>query len=157
MRNFTLGDFDFALPPDLIAQHPAAQRSGSRLLEGTGAEPADRAFSDLPSLLEPGDLIVFNDTQVVKARLFGEKPTGGKLELLVERVTGPREVVARMKVSKKPPAGTVLAMDGGFTAKLEGRWPDDDGSLFRYTFDGDPNEIMERHGHVPLPPYNEHA
>jgi S-adenosylmethionine:tRNA ribosyltransferase-isomerase len=83
MRQHTLGDFDFALPPELIAQHPAAERSGSRLLDGTGADPADRKFRDLPSLLRSGDLMVFNDTQVVKARLFGEKPTGGKLELLV--------------------------------------------------------------------------
>jgi S-adenosylmethionine:tRNA ribosyltransferase-isomerase len=157
MRQYTLGDFDFALPPDLIAQHPAPQRSGSRLLDGTGAEPVDRVFRDLPSLLQPGDLVVFNDTQVVKARLFGEKPTGGKLELLVERVTGPREVVAHMKVSKKPPPGTVLAMDGGFAATLEGRWPDEDGALFRFTFSDDPYAIMERHGHVPLPPYIEHA
>ena len=108
MRHFTLGDFDFALPPELIAQHPAAERSGSRLLDGTGADPVDRVFRDLPSLLQPGDLLVFNDTQVVKARLFGEKPTGGKLELLVERVLLGREVVAHMKVSKKPPVGTVL-------------------------------------------------
>jgi len=157
MRQYTLGDFDFALPTDLIAQHPAPQRSASRLLDGTGAQAVDRIFRDLPSLLNPGDLIVFNDTQVVKARLFGEKPTGGRLELLVERVVGPREVVAHMKVSKKPPAGTVLQMDGGFTAQLEGRWPDDDGSLFRFTFGGDPYAIMEQHGHVPLPPYIAHA
>ena len=112
MRHFTLGDFDFALPPDLIAQHPAAERSGSRLLDGTGALPADRVFRELPGLLRAGDLLVFNDTQVVKARLFGEKPTGGKLELLVERVLGSQEVVAHMKVSKKPPVGTVLRMEG---------------------------------------------
>ena len=101
--------------------------------------------------------MVFNDTQVVKARLFGEKPTGGRLELLVERVTGPREVVAHMKVSKKPPPGTELAMDGGFTARLEGRWPDEHGALFRFTFSDEPYAVMERCGHVPLPPYIEHA
>jgi S-adenosylmethionine:tRNA ribosyltransferase-isomerase len=157
MRAFTLGDFDFALPPDLIAQHPAPERSGSRLLDGTGDSPVDRVFRDLPSLLQPGDLLVFNDTQVVKARLFGEKPTGGRLELLVERVTGPREVVAHMKVSKKPAPGTVLRMDGGFTATLEGRWPDEQGALFRFTFSDDPYALMERSGHVPLPPYIEHA
>jgi S-adenosylmethionine:tRNA ribosyltransferase-isomerase len=157
MRAFTLGDFDFALPPDLIAQHPAPERSGSRLLDATGDAPIDRVFRDLPSLLQPGDLLVFNDTQVVKARLFGEKPTGGRLELLVERVTGPREVVAHMKVSKKPPPGTVLRMDGGFTATLEGRWPDEQGALFRFTFSDDPYALMERNGHVPLPPYIEHA
>jgi S-adenosylmethionine:tRNA ribosyltransferase-isomerase len=157
MRHFTLGDFDFALPPDLIAQHPAAQRSDSRLLDGTADAPADRIFRELPSLLRRGDLLVFNDTQVIKARLFGQKPTGGKLELLVERVLGEREVVAHMKVSKKPPPGTALQMDGGFTATLLGRWPDDDGALFRFAFTSDPYEVMERHGHVPLPPYIEHA
>ena len=156
MRNFTLGDFDFALSPELIAQHPAAQRSASRLLDGTGAAAADRVFRDLPSLLQPGDLLVFNDTQVVKARLFGEKPTGGRLELLVERVLGANEAVAHMKVSKKPAVGTVLAMDGGFTATLLGRWPDVDGPLFRFRFSDDPYALMERHGHVPLPPYIEH-
>jgi S-adenosylmethionine:tRNA ribosyltransferase-isomerase len=157
MRNFTLGDFDFALPPDLIAQHPAAERSASRLLDGTGDRPVDRIFRELPALLAPGDLLVFNDTQVVKARLFGEKPTGGKLELLIERVIGDREVVAHMKVSKKPPVGTVLRMDGGFSARLDGRWPREDGALFRFTLSDDPYALMERHGHVPLPPYIEHA
>ena len=157
MRHFTVGDFDFALPPDLIAQHPAAQRSGSRLLDGSGAAPVDRIFRELPSLLQPGDLLVFNDTQVVKARLFGEKPTGGRLELLVERVLAGCEVVAHMKVSKKPPPGATLAMAGGFTATLLGRWPDAQGPLFRLRFSDDPYALMERHGHVPLPPYIEHG
>lgn len=157
MRQHTLGDFDFALPPELIAQHPAAERSGSRLLDGTGAAPVDRGFRELPGLLAPGDLLVFNDTQVVKARLFGEKPTGGKLELLVERVLAGREVVAHMKVSKKPPVGTTLPMVGGFTATLLGRYPDEDGPLFRFGFSGDPYTLMEQHGHVPLPPYITHA
>ena len=157
MRTFTLGDFDFALPPDLIAQHPAAERSGSRLLDGTGATPADRQFRDLPALLRAGDLMVFNDTQVVKARLFGEKPTGGKVELLIERVLQDHEVVAHMKVSKKPPIGTTLAMQGGFAATLKGRWPQDDGPLFRFALSADPYELMEEHGHVPLPPYIEHG
>ncbi|HEY0825329.1 MAG TPA: tRNA preQ1(34) S-adenosylmethionine ribosyltransferase-isomerase QueA [Ramlibacter sp.] len=157
MRHFTLGDFDFALPDELIAQHPAAERSGSRLLDGTGAMPVDRAFRELPGLLRAGDLLVFNDTQVVKARLFGEKPTGGKLELLVERVLGGHEVVAHMKVSKKPSVGTALRMDGGFTATLLGRWPREDGPLFRFAFSADPYALMEQHGHVPLPPYITHA
>ena len=157
MRHFTLGDFDFALPPELVAQHPAAQRSASRLLDGTSSPPADRVFRELPALLQPGDLLVFNDTQVVKARLFGEKPTGGRLELLVERVLAGHEVVAHMKVSKKPPVGTALAMEGGFTATLLGRWPQADGPLFRFRFSDDPYRVMERCGHVPLPPYIEHA
>lgn len=157
MRQFTLGDFDFALPPDLIAQHPAAERSGSRLLDGTGATPTDRAFRALPDLLQAGDLMVFNDTKVLKARLFGGKPTGGKLELLVERVLQDNQVVAHMKVSKKPLPGTVLEMDGGFTATLLGRWPDAQGALFHLAFSGEPHSLMEQHGHVPLPPYIEHA
>ena len=157
MRTFTLSDFDFALPAELIAQHPADERSASRLLDGTTPEPADRIFRALPSLLEPGDLLVFNDTRVVKARLFGQKPTGGKLELLIERVLGEREVVAHMKVSKKPSPGTVLNMHGGFTATLAGRWPGLDGPLFRFVLDADPYALMEQHGHVPLPPYIEHS
>ncbi|VTU16708.1 S-adenosylmethionine:tRNA ribosyltransferase-isomerase [Variovorax sp. PBL-H6] len=161
MRAFTLSDFDFKLPPELVAQHPATERSASRLLDGTGDPPADRIFKELPSLLRAGDLLVFNDTRVVKARLFGEKPTGGKLELLVERVLQGHEVVAHMKVSKKPPVGTVLAMAGGFEATLLGRWPDEHGALFRLRFDSptgeDPYALMARCGHVPLPPYIEHA
>jgi S-adenosylmethionine:tRNA ribosyltransferase-isomerase len=161
MRAFTLSDFDFDLPPELVAQHPAPERSASRLLDGTVEPPADRIFKALPSLLRAGDLLVFNDTRVVKARLFGEKPTGGKLELLVERVLQDHEVVAHMKVSKKPPVGTVLAMAGGFRATLLGRWPDEQGALFRLRFDSDAGEdpyaLMARCGHVPLPPYIAHA
>ncbi|KAF1046745.1 tRNA preQ1(34) S-adenosylmethionine ribosyltransferase-isomerase QueA [Xylophilus sp.] len=160
-RAFTVGDFDFDLPPELIAQHPAAERSASRLLDGRGDAPADRFFRDLPGLLRAGDLLVFNDTKVVHARLFGDKPTGGRLELLVERVLLGNEVAAHMKVSKKPRPGTVLRMDGGFMATLLGRWPDAEGPLFRLRFDGAPGEtpydLMERHGHVPLPPYITHA
>ena len=155
MRTYSLSDFDFHLPESLIAQHPAAERSASRLLDGRGTQPIDRIFKDLPSLLEPGDLLVFNDTQVVKARLFGEKPTGGKLELLVERVLTDHEVVAHMKVSKKPPVGTVLQMVGGFSATLLGRWPNDDGQLFQFKFSDEPHHLMQQHGHMPLPPYIE--
>ncbi len=152
---WTTSDFDFSLPPELIAQHPTSERSASRLLDGSHAQPADRIFRDLPSLLNAGDLLVFNDTQVVKARLFGEKSTGGKLELLIERVVQGREVVAHMKVSKKPPLGGVLHMAGGFTATLVGRWPHDDGPLFRFELSDDPYRLMEQHGHMPLPPYIE--
>ena len=157
MRNFTVGDFDFALPHELIAQHPAPERSASRLLDATGPQAVDRIFRDLPALLEPGDLLVFNDTKVVKARLFGEKPTGGKVELLIERVLHGHDVVAHMKVSKKPPVGTTLAMQGGFSATLQGRWPGEDGPLFRFRLSDEPHALMEQHGHVPLPPYIEHG
>ena len=157
MRTFTTSDFDFALPPELIAQHPAPERSGSRLLDGSGAAPVDRTFRDLPTLLREGDLLVFNDTQVVKARLFGEKPSGGKLELLIERVLPDGTVAAHMKVSKKPRAGTVLRMAGGFEAELLGRWLEPQGPLFQLRLSGDAYALMAAHGHVPLPPYVTHA
>ncbi|MET0542868.1 MAG: tRNA preQ1(34) S-adenosylmethionine ribosyltransferase-isomerase QueA [Variovorax sp.] len=161
MAFFTLSDFDFDLPADLVAQHPATERTSSRLLDGTGPTTIDRIFKTLPSLLRAGDLLVFNDTRVVKARLFGEKPTGGKVELLVERVLTGNEVVCHMKVSKKPPVGTVLQMAGGFRAALLGRWPDESGALFRFAFESDAGEdpyaLMSRCGHVPLPPYIEHT
>ena len=165
MRTFTLSDFDFTLPPELIAQHPAPERSSSRLLDGTGSHPNDRIFRDLPSLLNAGDLLVFNDTKVIKARLFGEKPTGGKLELLIERVLPGNQVAAHMRVSKKPEVGTTVALVGApgtndvFRATLLGRWPDAQGAMFRFVLSNDagddPYTLMDRHGHVPLPPYIE--
>ena len=159
----TLSDFDFDLPPELIAQHPSTERSASRLLDGRGDAPVDRIFRDLPTLLAPGDLLVFNDTQVIKARLFGHKASGGQLELLVERVLpdlpgqAPHQVVAHMKVSKKPPLGSVLQMTGGFQATLLGRWPHEQGALFRLAFSAAPHALMAAHGHVPLPPYITHS
>jgi S-adenosylmethionine:tRNA ribosyltransferase-isomerase len=166
-HTYTLSDFDFALPPELIAQHPSVERSASRLLDGRpGSAITDRIFKELPELLQAGDLLVFNDTQVVKARLFGEKPSGGKLELLVERVLpnfageAPNQVVAHMKVSKKPPAGAVMRMGpqgNDFTATYLGRWPDENGQLFRFAFSDEPHTLMQKFGHVPLPPYITHA
>jgi S-adenosylmethionine:tRNA ribosyltransferase-isomerase len=160
-RQYVLSDFDFDLPPELIAQTPAPERSGSRLLDGRGDTAVDRVFNELPTLLKAGDLLVFNDTQVVPARLFGEKPSGGQLELLVERVlpTVVNQVVAHMRVSKKPPVGTVLQMFNqagnatAFEATLLGRWPHEDGPLFRFAFSDEPLHLMRAHGHVPLPPY----
>ena len=157
MRTFHTRDFDFALPPELIAQHPAPQRSSARLLDGRAWPPVDRVFRELPALLDPADLLVFNDTRVVKARLFGVKPTGGQVELLVERVLDGHEIAAHLRVSKKPAPGTALRMAGGFTATLLSRWPDAHGALFRLRLSDDPYALMERHGHVPLPPYITHA
>ena len=159
--NFSLSDFDFTLPPELIAQHPPAQRSGSHLLDARTPALVDRQFTDLPTLLLPGDLLVFNDTKVVKARLFGQKASGGRLELLIERVLSrdtdaAHEVAAHMKVSKKPLPGAVMQMDGGFTATLLGRWPNVDGPLYRFRLGSDPYALMEKYGHVPLPPYITH-
>ena len=160
-RPLVLQDFAFDLPPELIAQHPAVERTGSRLLDGSGSVAADRMFRDLPGLLRAGDLLVFNDTQVIKARLFGRKPSGGQVELLVERVLHEADtantVTAHMKASRKPVAGAVLHMDGGFTATVLGRWPDAHGALFRLQFSADPYALMAQYGHVPLPPYITHA
>jgi S-adenosylmethionine:tRNA ribosyltransferase-isomerase len=160
--HFSLSDFDFTLPPELIAQRPAAQRSASRLLDGRSEAAVNRSFSALPGLLMPGDLLVFNDTKVVKARLFGQKASGGRLELLIERVLSPHgdaghAVAAHMKVSKKPLPGAVIQMDGGFTATLLGRWPNEDGPLYQFRLSSDPYALMAAHGHVPLPPYITHT
>jgi len=157
-REHTLADFDFELPPELIAQHPAAERSASRLLDGTGPAPVDRVFRELPALLQPGDLLVFNDTRVIKARLFGEKPTGGAVEALVERVLPGHVVHAHLRASKSPRAGGLVRFGGaeGFDAQVLGRAGPEE-ALFVLQFPADPLALLERHGHVPLPPYIEHA
>ena len=155
IRRFTTGDFDFALPAELIAQHPLPERSASRLLDGRGSTTADRTFRELPSLLEPGDLLVFNDTRVIKARLFGMKAgSGGAVEALVERVLpGTNEVWAHLRASRSPKPGSTIAFaDGAFNAEVLGRGGADD-ALFRLRFPDDPLALLERHGHVPLPPY----
>ncbi len=158
-RGFTLADFDFALPPELIAQHPCPQRSASRLLDGRGSLPADRIFKELPGLLGPDDLLVFNDTQVIKARLFGEKATGGAVEALVERVLPNHEVWAHVRASKSPKPGSTVRFMGprgeGFHAQVLGRTGPDD-ALFHLRFPGDPLPLLQAHGHVPLPPYITH-
>lgn len=166
-RPFCLSDFDFTLPPELVAQHPTPQRSGSRLLDGRATPALDRCFTELPGLLRAGDLLVLNDTRVMNARLYGQKPSGGRVELLVERVLSGGEVAAHLRVSKKPPPGTVIALDAAAgchdqpRATLLSRWPDEDGTLFRLRLtndaDDDPYTLMARHGHVPLPPYITHS
>jgi S-adenosylmethionine:tRNA ribosyltransferase-isomerase len=152
----TLADFDFALPEELIAQHPVAQRSASRLLDGRGAAPADRVFRELPGLLQPGDLLVFNDTRVIKARLFGTKASGGAVEVLVERVLPGHEVLAHVRASKTPRPGARLRLAEAFDAEVLGRGGTD-GALFRLRFPAEPLALLEEHGHVPLPPYITHA
>ena len=156
---FRLGDFDFELPDELIAQHPAAERTGSRLLDGTATPFADRIFRDFPALLNPGDLLVFNDTRVIKARLFGAKATGGGVEVLVERVLPPNEAWAHIRASKSPKPGTTLTFgDAGnaFEVQVLGRCGPDD-AMFHLRFPGDVFALLEQHGHVPLPPYIAHA
>ncbi len=153
---YTLSDFDFALPPELIAQQPAAQRSGSRLLDGRGAAPIDRLFHELPALLHAGDLLVFNDTRVIKARLLGAKASGGAVEALVERVLPDHEVLMHLRASKSPKAGSRVRFADAFEAEVLGRAGPQD-SLFHLRFPDDPLRLLERHGHVPLPPYITHA
>jgi S-adenosylmethionine:tRNA ribosyltransferase-isomerase len=156
-RSYTVADFDYTLPSELIAQQPAAERSASRLLDGRGTWPADRVFRDLPELLAPGDLIVFNDTRVLKARLYGHKDSGGAVEALVERVLPGHEVLAHLRASKPARPGTRLQFaDGAFGADVLGRGGPDD-SLFHLRFDGEPLGLLEAYGHVPLPPYITHA
>ena len=153
----TLADFDFALPPELIAQHPPSERSGSRLLDGTSESPVDRRFRELPQLLQPGDLLVLNDTRVIKARLHGRKASGGAVEMLVERIVPPATVLAHIRASKSPRPGSTLHLAGGaFDAEVLGR-AGPDGELFELRFPSDPYALLEAHGHVPLPPYITHA
>ncbi len=163
---YSLSDFDFALPPELIAQRPAAERSGSRLLDGTGVAPVDRVFRELPSLLRAGDLLVFNDTRVIRARLLGAKASGGAVEALVERVLPNHEVLMHLRASKSPKPGSVVRFGGvdgsgvdrvdGFDAEVLGR-AGPQHSLFHLRFPSDPFALLETHGHVPLPPYITHA
>src|SRR5450755_4776657 len=148
----TLADFDFSLPPELIAQRPAATRSGSRLLDGRGAEACDCGIGDLPGLLRRGDLLVVNNTKVVKARLLGAKASGGSVEALVERVEAGHRVLAHLRASKSPKAGGRLRFADAFDAEVLGRTGPDE-SLFELQFPADPFELLERHGHVPLTPY----
>ena len=173
-RPLTLADFDFTLPPELIAQHPAAERSASRLLDATGREAVDRTFRDLPGLLRAGDLLVFNDTRVVKARLLGRKATGGAVEALFERVLAradmgaasatagdaPHDVLMHLRASKPPRPGSRIAFENAagerFAAEVLGRGGAGD-ALYVLRFPGEPFALLERFGHVPLPPYIAHA
>ncbi|AHF04846.1 S-adenosylmethionine tRNA ribosyltransferase [Marichromatium purpuratum 984] len=145
-------DFHFDLPDELIAQYPLAERAASRLLvlEAGAARPSDRRFLDLPELLRPNDLLVFNNTRVMRARLFAVKETGGRVELLIERVVEPGVALAHLRASKSPKPGARLLIDGVPCIEVIGR--DDD--LFRLrALDDDFTVLMERFGHMPLPPY----
>ena len=145
-----ISDFDYELPGELIARHPARDRRDSRLLAVTDGL-ADLGFADLPSLLCAGDLLVFNDTRVIKARLSARKATGGKAEILIERVESERAGLAMIRASKSPGPGGRLLLEGGAEAVVTGREED----LFALKFSTDVLPYLERYGEVPLPPYLE--
>ncbi|KVL32268.1 S-adenosylmethionine:tRNA ribosyltransferase-isomerase [Burkholderia territorii] len=153
---FTLSDFDFNLPPELIAQTALPDRTASRLLEVDGTvEPArlvDRRFTELPSCIAPGDLLVFNDTKVLKARFFGQKASGGKVEVLIERVTGTHTALAQIRASKSPGAGTTLRLADTFDVTVGERVE----PFFTLHFPAPCLDLIEQHGRLPLPPYIEH-
>jgi S-adenosylmethionine:tRNA ribosyltransferase-isomerase len=146
-------DFHFELPPELVAQAPLAARSASRLLVVPPAPApfSDRAVRDLPEFLRAGDLLVFNDTRVIPARLFGSKQTGGRVEILLERITGSHEVRAQVGASKSPKPNSRIALDDGTAVTVLGR----DGEFYRLRFETEEplEQILLRAGRMPLPPY----
>jgi len=150
-KPYRLSDFDFDLPGELIAQAPAPERSGSRLLHVAGARLVDLAFGALPELLVPGDLLVFNDTRVVRSRIVGRKPSGGKVELMLERIVAPREAWMQLRASHPPRVGGKVDLPGGASATVCER----DERFFRLRFDVSTTlaAYLEQHGAVPLPPY----
>jgi S-adenosylmethionine:tRNA ribosyltransferase-isomerase len=154
----TVDDFDFPLPSELIAQHPATERTGSRMLHVCGQQLFDRKFADLPNLLKAGDLLVFNDTRVIKARFFGQKETGGLVEVLLERIVDNTHAIAQVRASKAPKPGTKLKLADAFAVKVTGRAGANNEFFALETVDRDSDlwELAERHGKLPLPPYIEH-
>ena len=150
---YVLSDFDFDLPQALIAQHPLPERSASRLLHLNGADLIDRSFAEIVDLLAPGDLLVFNDTRVLKARFFGHKDSGGKVEVLIERILDARTAHAQIRASKSPLAGSVLRLADAFDVTVSARA----GEFFTLTFPADVLELIDTHGRLPLPPYIDHA
>lgn len=147
-----ISDFDYQLPEDLIAQQPLRERSASRLLlvDPRAGRISDRRFAGIVDLVDPGDLLVFNDTRVIPARLYGEKQTGGKVEVLVERVLDDRTLLVHLRASRAPGAGTALTLEGEIECVMRGR----QGDMFVLEqVGGNWLELLERHGRVPLPPY----
>jgi S-adenosylmethionine:tRNA ribosyltransferase-isomerase len=149
-----VSEFDYDLPAELIAQHPVAQRSESRLLHLNAASGAlrDLKFTDFAQLVGPADVIVLNDTRVLKARLAGRKASGGKIELFVERALGSREALALIRASRPPAPGSELVIHD-LRVRVEAR----EGELYRVSFPEEVDTVLERFGALPLPPYIRHA
>ncbi|WP_036170710.1 tRNA preQ1(34) S-adenosylmethionine ribosyltransferase-isomerase QueA [Massilia sp. 9096] len=155
-RTYSLSDFDFDLPPERIAQAPLPDRSASRLLQLDGDQILDRHFADIVDQLQAGDLLVMNNTRVLKARFFGQKDTGGQVEVLVERVLDPRTVLAQVRASKSPKPGSRIRLADAFEVGVGERA----GEFFTLHLPdeerGDVFDLIEAHGRLPLPPYIEH-
>ena len=154
----TLDDFDFSLPPELIAQHPTPERSASRLLHLAHGAQHDRQFAELPRLVEPGDLLVFNDTKVIRARLLGQKESGGRIEVMIERIVDRDRAVAQIRASKSPKPGSRIVLENAIVLTVTGR-TGEQSEFFALELvgDGDLFELVEQYGHLPLPPYITHA
>jgi S-adenosylmethionine:tRNA ribosyltransferase-isomerase len=150
-----VSEFDYELPPELIAQEPAPRRAASRLLRlhARSGRIEDLAFADLPSLVDSQDAVVLNDTRVIKARLTGRKRSGGKVEVFVERILGARDALALIRSSHPPSAGTDILVGDGVVVKVDGREQD----LYKVKFSQNVESVLERFGAVPLPPYISHA
>jgi S-adenosylmethionine:tRNA ribosyltransferase-isomerase len=146
-----VADFDYALPDELIARFPPRDRRDSRLLvaDAAAGELIDQQFAALPGLLRAGDLLVFNDTRVIRARLHGRKASGGRVEILIERISGDTGAIVQLRSSKTPGEATVLELPGGAQATVRGRR----GEFFRLEFSEAVDPYLERHGEIPLPPY----
>ncbi|CAM3648589.1 tRNA preQ1(34) S-adenosylmethionine ribosyltransferase-isomerase QueA [Polynucleobacter arcticus] len=156
-----LSDFNYDLPPQLIAQHPLANRTDSRLLEvkaegGNVAQLIDRQFPDILNLIKPGDLLVFNDTKVIPARLHGKKETGGNVELLIERISAENQAWVQIRASKVPKTGSIVHIynQAGETFPVE--MIGHDGRFYEVRFPENVFSLLERFGELPLPPYIEH-
>ena len=149
--SLTLADFDYALPPELIAQAPLPQRSSSRLLVLDGDRLSDGCFADLTQWLRAGDLLVMNDSRVLHARMLGRKESGGQVEILVERLLDENEVLAQVRASKSPQPGSRMRLEDAVDVEVLGR----DGEFYRLRFPGNAADLLERHGRLPLPPYIE--
>ncbi|WP_426340206.1 tRNA preQ1(34) S-adenosylmethionine ribosyltransferase-isomerase QueA [Pseudoduganella sp. S-14] len=150
---YSLSDFDFNLPPERIAQFPLPDRSASRLLHVDGKTLHDRQFTDIVDLLQAGDLLVMNNTRVLKARFFGVKDSGGKVEALVERVLDTRTVLAQVRASKSPGPGVKIRLADAFDVTVGERA----GEFYTLHFEADVFDLIEQYGRLPLPPYIEHA
>jgi len=150
-------DFDFYLPSELIAQYPTEKRSGSRLLhlDGRNGKIDDSLFVNLTQWLDPRDLIVFNDTRVIKARLFGQKATGGAIEVMIERALNEHEALAQVRASRAPKAGAKLFLEGQIEAIVLGR--NDDLFHLKFLHEACIDDLLEQYGHLPLPPYIAHS